>query len=66
MSEQQIANYLTAELTARARVDALRARVHSDEIRLAQTQVVAPMPAPSAPAPPHWAVWYKPAMSCFA
>ena len=42
MSEQQTANYLTAELTARARVDALRARVHSDEIRLAQTQVVAP------------------------
>ena len=42
MSEQQTANYLTAELTARARVDALRARVHSDEIRLAQTQVLAP------------------------
>lgn len=42
MSEQQTANYLTAELTARARVDALRARVHSDEIHLAQTQVVAP------------------------
>lgn len=42
MSEQQTANYLTAELTAKARVDALRARVHSDEIRLAQTRVLAP------------------------
>lgn len=42
MSEQQTANYLTAELTAKARVEALRAKVHSDEIRLAQTRVLAP------------------------
>ena len=42
MSEQQTANYLTTELTAKARVEALRAKVHSDEIRLAQTRVLAP------------------------
>jgi HlyD family secretion protein len=41
-SAQQIAQFLTAEQTARARVAAARARVNADELRLAQTRVVAP------------------------
>ena len=42
LSEQQINQYLTAEQTARARVQAQRAAVHAQALRLAQTQVVAP------------------------
>lgn len=41
-SEQQIAQYLTAELTAQARVDGLKARLKSDQLRLAQTRILAP------------------------
>jgi RND family efflux transporter MFP subunit len=41
-SDQQIAQFLTAEQTARARVTAARARVHAEDLRLAQTRVVAP------------------------
>jgi RND family efflux transporter MFP subunit len=41
-SEQQIAQFLTAEQTARARVTAAKARVHADEVRLGQTRVLAP------------------------
>jgi RND family efflux transporter MFP subunit len=41
-SAQQIAQFLTAEQTARARVAAARARVQADELRFAQTRVVAP------------------------
>ena len=42
MSAQQIAQYLTAELTARARVDVLKAKLKSDDLRLAQTRILAP------------------------
>ena len=42
LSAQQIAQYLTAELTAKARVDVLKARLKSDELRLAQTRILAP------------------------
>lgn len=42
LSAQQIAQYLTAELTARARVDVLKARLKSDDLRLAQTRILAP------------------------
>lgn len=42
LSAQQIAQYLTGELTARARVDVLKARIKADQLRLAQTQVLAP------------------------
>lgn len=42
LSAQQIAQYLTAELTARARVDVLKARLKSDDLRLAQTHILAP------------------------
>lgn len=42
MSEQQIHEFTTAEQTARARVVALRARLRADEVRLAQTRIVAP------------------------
>ena len=42
LSEQQINQYLTAEQTARARVQAQRAAVHAQALRLAQTHVVAP------------------------
>lgn len=42
LSAQQIAQYLTGELTAKARVDVLKARLKSDDLRLAQTQVLAP------------------------
>ena len=41
-SAQQIAQFLTAEQTARARVAAARARVQADELRVAQTRVVSP------------------------
>lgn len=42
ISAQQIAQYLTAEQTARARVAAQRARLRSEEVRLGNTRVVAP------------------------
>jgi RND family efflux transporter MFP subunit len=42
LSEQQINQYLTAEQTARARVQAQRAAVQAQALRLSQTQVVAP------------------------
>ena len=42
LSEQQINQYLTAEQTAKARVQAQRAAVHAQALRLSQTQVVAP------------------------
>ncbi len=42
LSAQQIAQYLTAELTARARVDVLKARLKADDLRLAQTRILAP------------------------
>lgn len=42
ISAQQIQQYQTAEATAAARVAALRARVDADQVRLAQTTIVAP------------------------
>ena len=42
ISAQQIQQYVTAEATARARVASLRARLAADEVRLAQTRIVAP------------------------
>ena len=42
ISAQQIQQYVTGEATARARADALRARIKADEVRLAQTRIVAP------------------------
>lgn len=42
LSEQQIAQYLTGEQTARARVDALKAQLKASQVRLAQTRIVAP------------------------
>ncbi len=42
LSAQQISQYLTAEQTALARVNAAQARVQADQLRLAQTRVVAP------------------------
>lgn len=42
LSAQQINQYLTAERTAQARVDALRAAAQVQQLRLAQTQVLAP------------------------
>jgi RND family efflux transporter MFP subunit len=41
LSAQQIAQYLTAELTANARVAVLNARLKSDQLRLAQTRILA-------------------------
>jgi RND family efflux transporter MFP subunit len=41
ISAQQIQQYLTAEQTAKARIQALQARLVADEQRLAQTRVVA-------------------------
>jgi RND family efflux transporter MFP subunit len=41
-STQQGSQFLTGEQTARARLDAAKARAKADEIRLAQTQVLAP------------------------
>jgi len=42
LSAQQIAQYLTAERTAAARVDAQRAALRMQQLRLAQAQVLAP------------------------
>jgi len=42
ISAQQINQYLTAEQTALARVHAAQARVQADELRLAQTRILAP------------------------
>ena len=42
LSAQQIAQYLTAEQTARAKVDAQRAAVQAQQLRLAKTRVLAP------------------------
>jgi len=42
MSLQQIAQLLTAEQTAKARVEVAKARLHAEELRLAQTRIVAP------------------------
>jgi HlyD family secretion protein len=42
LSAQQINQFLTAEQTAAARVSAAQARVQADEVRVAQTRVVAP------------------------
>lgn len=42
ISAQQIAQYLTAEQTAQARVAAQRARLKAEEVRLGNTRVVAP------------------------
>jgi HlyD family secretion protein len=41
-SQAQITQMLTAERTAKARVESARARVKADEVRLAQTRIVAP------------------------
>jgi RND family efflux transporter MFP subunit len=42
LSAQQISQFLTAEQTALARLNAARARVQADELRMTQTRVVAP------------------------
>ena len=42
ISAQQIQQYVTGEATAKARSAALRARIKADEVRLAQTRIVAP------------------------
>lgn len=42
MSASQINQYLTAEKTAQARVEATRAQVQAQQVRLNQTQVLAP------------------------
>jgi HlyD family secretion protein len=42
LSGQQINNYLTAERTAQARLEAMRAALKVQQLRLAQTSVVAP------------------------
>lgn len=42
LSAQQIQQYLSAERTAQARLDAARATVRTQQLRLAQTQVLAP------------------------
>ncbi|WP_280153486.1 efflux RND transporter periplasmic adaptor subunit [Piscinibacter sp. XHJ-5] len=42
LSAQQIHQYLTAERTAKARLDAQRAAARAQELRLRQTQVLAP------------------------
>ncbi len=42
LSEQQINQYLTAERTAKARLDAQRAQANVQQLRLSQTQVLAP------------------------
>jgi len=41
-SQAQVTQMLTAERTAKARVESARARVRADEVRLAQTRIVAP------------------------
>lgn len=42
ISAQQVAQLITAEQTAKARVAAARARLRSDSVRMTQTRVVAP------------------------
>lgn len=42
LSAQQITQYLTVELTAQARADVLKARLKSDQLRMAQTRILAP------------------------
>jgi RND family efflux transporter MFP subunit len=42
ISAQQIQQYVTVEQTAAARMQALRAKLHADELKLAQTRVPAP------------------------
>ncbi len=42
ISAQQIQQYVTGEATAKARAAALRARIRADEVRLAQTRILAP------------------------
>lgn len=42
LSSQQIQQYLTAEMTAQARVASAKARLSADQVRLAQTRIVAP------------------------
>lgn len=42
LSTQQVQQYLTAEQTARARLDSAQARVQVDQLRLNHTRVVAP------------------------
>ena len=42
ISAQQIQQYVTGEATARARASAVRARVRADQVRLAQTRILAP------------------------
>jgi HlyD family secretion protein len=42
LSAQQISQFLTAEQTALARLNAARAKVQADELRLSQTRVLAP------------------------
>ena len=42
ISAQQIQQYVTGEATARARAEAVRARVRADAVRLAQTRILAP------------------------
>jgi HlyD family secretion protein len=41
-SQAQLTQMFTAERTAKARVESARARVRADEVRLAQTRIVAP------------------------
>lgn len=42
ISAQQISQYLTAEQTARSRVQAAEARIKSEQLRMSQTSVIAP------------------------
>ncbi|KPF68794.1 RND transporter [beta proteobacterium AAP99] len=42
LSSQQVLQYVTAEATAKARLDSARARVQADELRLSHTRIVAP------------------------
>lgn len=42
ISAQQITQYLTAEQTARSRVQAAEARIRSEQLRMSQTSVIAP------------------------
>lgn len=42
LSAQQVTQYLTAELTAKARLEVLKARLKSDDVRLSQTRITAP------------------------
>lgn len=42
ISQQQITQYLTAEQTSKARIEVAKARLHAEELRLAQTRIVAP------------------------